>query len=55
MSALTIAPNFPLRRIKIINQHVLPDASKVRIHAQPDKRFQLLCHFYSQKVSAVHS
>jgi transposase len=55
MSALTIAPYFPFRRIKIINQHILPDASEARIHAQPDKRFQPLCHFCSQKASAVHS
>jgi transposase len=55
MSALTIAPYFPFRRIKIINQQVLPDASEARIFAQPDKRFQPLCHFCSQKASAVHS
>jgi transposase len=55
MSAPTIAPYFPFRRIKIINQQLLPDASEARIFAQPDKRFQPLCHFCSQKASAVHS
>ena len=36
MSALTIAPCFPFRRIKIINQQVFPDASETRIFTQPD-------------------
>jgi hypothetical protein len=55
MSVFTIAPYFPFRRIKIINQSVLVDASEARIQVKPGKRFQPLCHFCNQKASAVHS
>jgi transposase len=55
MSVPTIASYFPFRRIKIINQSVLPDASKSRIQAQPDKRFQPICHGCGQKACGVHS
>ena len=55
MSKVTIAPYFPFRRIKIINQQVLPDASEAHIQASPDKRFQPVCHFCGQKASGVHS
>ena len=55
MSALTIAPYFPFRRIKIINQQVLPDASEARIQAQPDKRFLPICQCCGQKASGIHS
>jgi transposase len=55
MSGLSIAPYFPFRRIKIINQSVLPDASESRIQVQPDKRFQPICHCCGQKACGVHS
>jgi hypothetical protein len=55
MSAPTIAPYFPFRRIKIIKQQVLPDASETRIFAQPDKRFQPICQCCGQKASGIHS
>ena len=55
MSALTIASYFPFRRIKIINQQVLPDASEARIQAQPDKRFLPICQCCGQKASGIHS
>ena len=55
MSALTIASYFPFRRIKIINQQVLPDASEARIFAQPDKRFLPICQCCGQKASGIHS
>ncbi|MBC8432752.1 MAG: hypothetical protein H8D96_12640 [Desulfobacterales bacterium] len=40
MSVPTIAPYFPFRRIKIVNQTVTPEATAAQIHVQPDKRFQ---------------
>ena len=42
MSVLTIAPYFPIRRIKIVKQSIFPDISEIRIHAEPDKRFNPL-------------
>ena len=38
ISVATIAPYFSFRRIKIINQQVLADASESRIWAQPSKQ-----------------
>jgi transposase len=55
MSVPTIAPYFPFRRIKIINQQVLPNATEARIQAQPDKRFQPICQCCGQKASGIHS
>ena len=55
MPGATIAPYFPFRRIKIVNQSVLADVSQAHIHVKPDKRFQPLCHFCGQKASGVHS
>jgi len=55
MSELSIASYFPFRRIKIISQSVLPDASESRIQARPDDRFQPVCHGCGQKVYGVHS
>jgi transposase len=55
MSGATITPYFPFRRIKIINQQVLPDVSEARIQVKPDKRFQPICHFCGQKAAGVHS
>jgi transposase len=55
MSVPTIAPYFPFRRIKIVNQSLLPDISEARILAEPDKRFQPICHCCKKKVTATHS
>ena len=55
MSVPTIALYFPFRRIKIFGQSVLSDASESRIQAQPDKRFQPICHGCGQKACGVHS
>ena len=55
MSGATIAPYFPFRRIKIINQQVLPDAREARIQAQPDKRFLPICQCCGQKATGIHS
>ena len=55
MSVPTIASYFPFRRIKIFSQSVLSDASESRIQAQPDKRFQPICHGCGQKACGVHS
>ena len=45
MSVLSIAPYFPFRRIKIVEQTVLSNANEARIKVEPDKRFQPICHF----------
>ena len=55
MSGVSIAPYFPFRRIKIVNQSVLADASEARIQVKPDKRFHPICHFCGQKAAGVHS
>jgi transposase len=55
MSVSTIAPYFPFRRIKIINQQVFADATEARITVQPDKRFQPICQCCGQKASGIHS
>ena len=55
MSGVSIAPYFPFRRIKIINQQLLPNASEARIQTQPDKRFQPICQCCGQKASGIHS
>ena len=55
MSAISIAPYFPFRRIKIVNQTVIPEAISAHIHLQPDKRFQPICHGCGQKACGVHS
>jgi transposase len=55
MSGATIAPYFPFRRIKIINQSLLADASESRIMAQPSKRYRPVCHGCGQKACGVHS
>ncbi len=55
MSVLSIAPFFPFRRIKIINQTVTPDATGAHIQAEPDKRFQPICQGCGQRASGTHS
>jgi transposase len=55
MSNISIAPYFPFRRIKIVNQTVTPDTTAAHIHLQPDKRFQPICHGCGQRASGVHS
>jgi transposase len=55
MSGATIAPYFPFRRIKIIKQSVLADASESRVWAKPSKRHRPVCHGCGQKACGVHS
>jgi transposase len=55
MSDISIAPYFPFRRIKIVNQTVTPEATAAYIHVQPDKRFQPICHGCGKRASGVHS
>ncbi len=55
MSVTTIAPYFPFRRIKIINQSVAPEAFAAHIQMQPNKRYQPICHGCGQRASGVHS
>ena len=55
MSVPTIAPYFPFRRIKIIDQAVTSEAIEAHIHVEPDKRFYPICQRCGNKVSGVHS
>ena len=55
MSAPTIAPYFPFRRIKIVNQTVTLGATRAHIQVQPDKRFQPICHGCGKRACGVHS
>jgi transposase len=55
MSVATIAPYFPFRRIKIINQTVSADASESLIVAKPSKRHRPVCHGCGQKACGTHS
>ena len=55
MSGVTIAPYFPFRRIKIIEQTVTPEAAGAHIKMEPNKRFQPICHGCSHRASGIHS
>jgi len=55
MSELSIAPYFPFRRIKIINQRHIYEANVTFFQMQPDKRFQPICHECGRIASGVHS
>jgi len=55
MSGLSIAPYFPFRRIKIVEQTVTPGATEAHIKAEPDKRFRPICQRCGQLASGVHS
>ena len=55
MSGPSIAPYFPFRRIKIVQQLVDAQAANAQIHVQPDMRFQPICHACGHKATGVHS
>ena len=55
MSVLSIAPYFPFRRIKIVDQTVTPEATGAHIQVEPDKRFQPICQGCGQRASGTHS
>jgi transposase len=55
MSGLSIAAYFPFRRIKIVQQKVTQEATEAHIQAQPDKRFQPVCHGCGKRAFGVHS
>lgn len=55
MSGLSVAAYFPFRRVKISHQNVDAEATIAHIHAEPDKRFQPICHQCGNKASGVHS
>jgi transposase len=55
MSVPTIAPYFPFRRIKIVNQNVTTGADTAHLLMQPDKRFVPVCHGCGLPAAAVHS
>lgn len=54
-TAISIAPYFPYRRIKIVEQNVAPDAFETHITVHPDKRFRPLCQRCGKRISGVHS
>ena len=55
MSVVSIAPYFPFRRIKIIQQHISVDVSTAQIISEPDERFHPICHRCKEKASGIHS
>ena len=55
MSVPSIAPYFPFRRIKIVDQTVTPEATEAHIKVAPDRRFQPICQRCGQKASGTHS
>ena len=55
MSGLSIAPYFPFRRTKIVNQKVNATGNEAFIEIEPDQRFQPICHKCGHKMPAVHS
>lgn len=54
MSESSIAPYFPFRRIKILDQTVTSEAAEAHIQAQPDKRFQPICQACGHRASGIH-
>jgi transposase len=55
MSIPSIAPYFPFRRIKIVDQTVTPEATGAHIQVEPDRRFQPICQRCGQRASGTHS
>ena len=55
MPVPSIAPYFPFRRIKIIDQTVTPEATGAHIKVEPDRRFQPICQRCGQRSSGTHS
>ncbi len=55
MSVPTIAPYFPFRRIKIVDQEVTDEVTKTHIHIESDKRYIPICQECGQKSTGVHS
>ena len=55
MSVVSIAPYFPFRRIKIIDQAVTPEAAGAHIQMEPNKRFQPICQGCSHRACGIHS
>ena len=55
MSVPSIAPYFPFRRIKIVDQTVTPEVTGAHIQVEPDRRFQPICQRCGQRASGVHS
>ena len=55
MSILSIAPYFPFRRIKIVDQTVTPEAIGAHIQMEPDRRFQPICQRCGERASGTHS
>ncbi len=54
MSALSIAPYFPFRRVKVVEQTVTDGATVAHIKIEPDKRFQPICQRCGHKASGIH-
>jgi transposase len=55
MSDMTIAPYFPFRRIKIINQSVDYNATVASVDIEPQRRFKPVCHRCGHKTDTAHS
>ena len=55
MSSLSIAPYFPFRRMRIIDQVVCYEGSETHIDVIPDKRFRRVCHGCGARGIHTHS
>jgi transposase len=55
MSIPSIAPYFPFRRIKIVDQTVTPEATGAHIKVEPDRRFQPICQRCGERATGSHS
>jgi transposase len=55
MSVISIAPYFPFRRIKIVDQTVSPMAAEAHVQVKPDRRFQPICQSCGHRASGIHS
>ena len=53
MSRLSVAPYFPFRRVKLMDQE-FPAENRVIIHMRPSKQFRPICHFCGSPTSALH-
>ena len=55
MSALSITPYFPFRRIRILSQQVYSSCKKALLRVEPDRRFTPICHVCGCRCRQIHS
>lgn len=55
MSACSIAPYFPWRRMKVAHQSVAEASRSALVRLEPDQRYRPLCHACGRPARTVHS